>query len=81
MNRTQRIIVISGVLLIAVMILIPPWYHPVVLNRNLPDGYHWFFYSEPSEDTRVKIDIVKLSVQIIAVVILTSTLAFLTRRK
>lgn len=63
------------------MLLVPPWFHPIVLKYNYPDGYHWLFYKAPPEDTPVELDVVRLAMQLIAVTVLTSILVYMARKK
>ena len=84
-NQKQKYVIMGGLLLIVVMFLFPPWYgswietYGDVLQGELrsTDTYRYGFFTKPpySNNTnipyRLKLDVRKLSIQVLVVVALT----------
>lgn len=73
MNKPQRDVILTGLIVVAVMALFPPW----IDSRGNTDGYHIIIYAPDWDST---INLARLGVQILLVVAACAAVLLYLRR-
>lgn len=82
MSRYQWAIISTSVIVLVVMAFFPPWAYVVQLHVHPPDGYHWIFYEQlPSDTYEVRVNYDRLAKQYAFVVVVSSLLLYVLRKR